>query len=56
MKLFNLLKKYKGSSKLAPVATGVKASFSGNLDCDCVDCGDSADCSNCDSPGTTHKK
>lgn len=53
--LEKILDFYKGTNIIAPVANGVKGKFSNTmLDCDCVDCGNSSDCSNCDSPGTTH--
>lgn len=55
MALLNILNLYLGTTEVAPVAKGIKGHFSNSMvDCDCVDCGDSADCSNCDSPGTTH--
>lgn len=55
MALAEMLSYYKGTTKKAPVANGIKGRFTNAmLDCDCTDCGSSADCSNCDSPGTTH--
>ena len=55
MALSAIMELYKGSTIKAPIAKGIKGSFyNAMLDCDCTDCGDSADCSNCDAPGTTH--
>ena len=55
MSFYDMLSLYKGTNMVAPIAKGIKGKFSNSdLDCDCVDCDESADCTNCDSPGTTH--
>jgi len=55
MALLNMIKFYMGTKEVAPIAKGIKGHFTNAmLDCDCTDCGSSSDCSNCDSPGTTH--
>ena len=42
--LKEIMKLYKGTEKVAPVAEGINRSNNGMLDCNCVD----GDCCNCD--------
>lgn len=57
MTLLDMISSYMGTSDVAPIAKGLKGHFiNAMLDCDCTDCGSTADYSNCDSPETTHYK
>lgn len=50
MKLNNILSLYKGTNIVAPLTKGLRgiASMANSmLDCNCVDCGADANCSNC---------
>ncbi|MDO5556898.1 MAG: hypothetical protein Q4G05_01450 [Clostridia bacterium] len=43
--LLELLNKFNGTEIIAPIATGINKKSNDNLDCNCIDCGDDADCS-----------
>ena len=50
MKLNDVLSLYKGTTIEAPLATGlmgIATMANSMLDCNCVDCGGDANCSNC---------